>query len=262
MSKKERKTEKKQERGSNWLCTFNDLMTLLMVFFVLIFSMSTIDTKKSQGLIGSMQSGLGALEAGRRVDVSVMDSQPSVRKLENDMGNITEVYSDILEDLEEVEDAFPENQEDQKVRNYLPNRYVESLEATPGINTTFTGNGIHIALEDHVLFNSGKADINDRGLPILDKIIEGVKTSPYNIRIEGHSDNTPIHTIRYPSNWELSMDRAIQVLKYFLKSGDILPSRLSAVGYGDIKPLVKNDSAENKRKNRRVEIVLVNKEKR
>jgi chemotaxis protein MotB len=266
------KKEKKQpeEGGSaNWLCTFNDLMTLLMVFFVLIFTMGSLDLDKSSGMIDSLQSGLGVLEGGQRVDVSVVDPTLSTAQMENDMGNLREVYTEILQDLSEQEgqtggpgeedtEAGVENNE--VIRNYMPNSQLKNIKLMPGISTTYTAQGIYITLDDRLLFESGEAKINLLGYPILDRVANATKKSLYSVRIEGHTDDRPIHTTRYPSNWELSMDRSVRVLKYFIDKG-IPPSKLSAVGYGDVKPLCHNNTPENRAKNRRVEIVLVNKRK-
>ena len=92
---------------------------------------------------------------------------------------------------------------------------------------------------------------------VLGSLAGVIRDMPYPIRVEGHTDNVPIHTRRYPSNWELSTARAVNVVKYFADAGQIDPQRLSAVGYGESKPLVANDSAQNRAKNRRVEIVVV-----
>lgn len=265
------KTKEKHQQGesgdSTWLCTFNDLMTLLMVFFVLIFSMGSIDLDKSSGMINSLQSGLGVLEGGQRVDVTVVDPKLSTEEMENGTGNLREVYTEILRDLSEPEGQYDSDMESEVentgeyngvIGNYVPDRYLRNIKLLPGISTTYTSKGIYITLEDKLLFESGKADINPMSYTVLSRIVNATKKFTYHIRIEGHTDDRPIHTTRYPSNWELSMDRAVHVLKYFVKKG-ISPSRLSAAGYGDVKPVCENNTPENREKNRRVEIVLVNK---
>jgi chemotaxis protein MotB len=106
-----------------------------------------------------------------------------------------------------------------------------------------------------VLFNSGSATLNKNALPILDKIARLLFEYPeYNINIKGHTDNVPISTKQFPSNWDLSAIRATTVLKYLIQKG-IKPERLTATGYGDVMPLVPNTSAENRAINRRVEFV-------
>jgi len=134
---------------------------------------------------------------------------------------------------------------------------LEAFAAEPGVNVSYSNQGAHITFEDFLLFNFGKADINLGGLAFLDKMATLIQKIPYPVRVEGHTDNVPIHTARYPSNWELSIARAVSVVKYFAESGKIDPQRLSAAGYGETRPLVPNDSPANRTRNRRVEIVLV-----
>ena len=134
---------------------------------------------------------------------------------------------------------------------------LEAIGENVGIQATYTKYGAHLSFEDGVLFDFGQADISSSGYGVLDRIVNVIRKMPYPIRIEGHTDNIPIHTKRFPSNWELSTARAVNVLKYFINAGQIDPRRLSAVGYGDSKPLVANESPRQRAKNRRVEIVLI-----
>ena len=130
------------------------------------------------------------------------------------------------------------------------------LIAEPGINVKYEDKGARISFEDALLFDFGKADINSSGLALLDKMASIIKKKSYVVRVEGHTDNVPIHTNRFPSNWDLSTARAVNVVKYFVEVGKINPKRLSAVGYGESRPMVTNDSPANRARNRRVEIVL------
>ena len=107
-----------------------------------------------------------------------------------------------------------------------------------------------------VMFDSGSAQIRPEFTPILEKIAEELMKIPNDIRIEGHTDNRPIHTPMFPSNWELSAARATSVLRFLVKKG-IDPSRLSAVGYGEFRPVASNDTPEGRAKNRRVEILIL-----
>ena len=148
------------------------------------------------------------------------------------------------EPVDEQEEAIPIDQA------------LMAFTAEPGINVRYSNQGTHITFEDFLLFSFGKADINPGGLAFLEKMAALIQKIPYPVRVEGHTDNVPIHTVRYPSNWELSIARAVSVVKYFAESGRINPQRLSAVGDGQTRPLVPNDSPANRTRNRRVEIVL------
>jgi chemotaxis protein MotB len=228
-----------------WLTTFNDLITLLMVFFVLLFTMGSVDTKKLQEFQYALQSGLGILAAGSKVSIAVKDSQPDPDKAQ-------------LLSQAQVE-AEPE---DQKVPTDALDEALKALTEEPGINVRYSNQGAHITFEDFLLFDFGKADINPGGLVFLNKMATLIQKIPYPVRVEGHTDNVPIHTARFPSNWELSIARAVSVVKYFAAAGKINPQRISAVGYGETRPLVPNNSPANSSKNRRVEIVIATESER
>jgi chemotaxis protein MotB len=231
------------QNSSSWLTTFNDLVTLLMVFFVLLFTMSTIDSKKMSDFQYALQSGLGILEAGQRVGIKVKQEQP-VR----DMSHIKTQAEGRLK---------PEQK--QSMRKIIE-KALGSLDDQKGIRVFYTEQGARLRFEDAILFDFGRADINPAGFSFLDRISSVIHQIQGPVRIEGHTDDVPIHTKRFPSNWELSTARAVNVVKYFVESCNIKPQRLSAVGYGQSKPLFSNDSAEHRAKNRRVEIVLVREE--
>ena len=119
--------------------------------------------------------------------------------------------------------------------------------------------GLLIRFKDQVLFDSGKAVIRKDGEPIVQSIGEILKQNDRAIRVEGHTDNVPMHSLLYPSNWELSTARAVNVVKYFIEKVGIAPKRLSAAGYSEYHPIADNDTAENRQKNRRVDVVILRK---
>ncbi len=225
--------------GPGWLTTFNDLITLLMVFFVLLFTMGSVDTQMLQKFQYALQSGLGIRGAGSKVSIAVKDSQRNPDEAQ------------LL-----IQAAVEAEPEDQKVPTDTIDEALKALTEEPGINVRYSNQGAHITFEDFLLFDFGKADINPGGLAFLNKMATLIQKIPYPVRVEGHTDNVPIHTARFPSNWELSIARAVSVVKYFAAAGKINPQRLSAVGYGETRPLVPNNSLANSSINRRVEIVL------
>jgi chemotaxis protein MotB len=225
---------------AGWLTTFNDLVTLLMVFFVLLFTMSTIDTQKMGEFQYALQSGLGILKAGRKASISVSQSQPI-----DDMSHIR-TQAEGGDTKEAIEPSLK-----------LASAVRKLTEAELGIQVTRNDEGTRLAFEDQVLFDFGKDAINPEGFPFLDKIARALADVPYPLRVEGHTDNVPIRTKRFPSNWELSIARAVNVAKYFAQVSKLDPRRLSAVGYGESRPLAQNDTPSNRAKNRRVEILLL-----
>jgi len=178
----------------------------------------------------SLQSGLGIFEAGNKTSIGLVQPLTSY-----DIK--TETFS------KQLENSF------------------EDLNSNSDIAVTYTDEGIIITLEGEILFNSGSDHITPDGFFVLDKISSEVLNKISNpIRIEGHTDTDPIHNVKFRSNWELSISRSVNVLKYLLENGKILPKRMSAAGYGEAKPLFPNDCAEHKRKNRRVEVVIISNE--
>lgn len=225
--------------SAGWLTTFNDLVTLLMVFFVLIFTMGSMDNSMMGKFKYALQSGLGVLGEGSKVSIAVQQSRTPILQ----QGQSTQIKTEMP----------PENE---VVETESIGAVLDEFAAHPGINVRYSKEGVHISFADGLFFNFGKADINRSGLAFLEKMAESIYKFPYAVRVEGHTDNVPIHTNRFPSNWELSIARAVSVVKYFVDVGNINPQRLSAVGYGESRPLVPNSSAANLAKNRRVEIVL------
>jgi len=230
-----------QDNGisAGWLTTFNDLVTLLMVFFVLLFTMGSMDKNLMKEFQYSLQSGLGVLGAGSKASIAVQQPRPPLSQ----QGQLTQALNQTAAKGEIV------------ATNSIDEAMAE-FAALPGINVSYSPDGVHIAFENGLFFDFGKADINSSGFAFLDKMTVLIRKTPYAVRVEGHTDNVPIHTPRYPSNWELSTARAVSVVKYFVDVGKINPQRFSAVGYGASRPLAPNDAAAGRAKNRRVEIVL------
>jgi chemotaxis protein MotB len=239
-----------EKGGAGWLTTFNDLVTLLMVFFVLVFSTSSIpDTKKLKDFKVSLQSGLGVLLEGKRVEVGIVESK-RINKVEYLMSS-----GDTSSN--EAEEKTPGEQAAKMSTLESLEISIQALDSESGIRAKFTRKHVRITLEDNLLFPFGNADIHPQAIQILDKIIGVIRKVAYPVSVEGHTDNVPIHTAKFPSNWELSIARAVNVVKYFITVGNIDPQRLSAVGYGESKPLFSNTTPENRAMNRRVEIRLM-----
>jgi chemotaxis protein MotB len=200
MRKRVKNSEFEQPSTTGWLTTFNDLITLLMVFFVLLFSMSTIDTKKMKNFQYALQSGLGVLKEGNMVSIGIKEQRPI-----DDMAHVM---------------TQPEGEsymgKSRKMARMIENM-INAIDADSGIRVTYSKEGANFTFEDAVLFDSGRAKINSGAFQFLDKIAGVVKTLPYPIRVEGHTDDVPIKTMYFPSNWELSISRAVNVVKYLIE---------------------------------------------
>ncbi|MDA8138531.1 MAG: OmpA family protein [Desulfobacteraceae bacterium] len=211
-----------------WMTTFNDLMTNLLVFFVLLFSMGSLDGSRFSHFQKGLQSAMGVLNEGRNSAEGVISDKPS---------NATKP----------AEESKPEA---------APREDFQTLAQAQGLEAVYTAKGLHLTLNDELLFSSGSAKLTPQGFSMLDKIAAVIKPLNRAIRVEGHTDDRPIATERYPSNWELSTARAISVVNYFISRGGIAPYTLSAVGYGSVKPRMPNDTDQHRAMNRRVEIIL------
>ncbi|KJS30369.1 MAG: hypothetical protein VR64_16905 [Desulfatitalea sp. BRH_c12] len=208
---------------NNWLTTFNDMMTLLLVFFVMLFSIGSLDEDSFKQFQKGLQGAMGIAETGGYASEGVISVQQSLVVEENSTDNI---------------------------------QVFERLAADHILEAEYSCGGIRIKLNNELLFQSGSAHLTEEGLRILGKISALINPMHRYIRVEGHTDDRPIATVRYPSNWELSTDRAVSVITYFIDQGDIAPALLSAAGYGSSKPRALNDSEAHRAANRRVEIIL------
>lgn len=239
-----------ENNSAGWLTTFNDLMTLLMVFFVLLFTMSSLDVKKLQGVRNSLQSGLGLLQEGRKVPVLTHG------KKESKAGEAKSQEAEKRNDEERVQHGEMTEGEKKKRVQQIRSRLATS-EGETGVDVECRPKGLVVRVKNRVLFDTGRAQINEEAFPILSKIAAALSLGYEPIRVEGHTDIRPIDTWEYPSNWELSVARAVNVVKYLIDVGKIAPERLSAVGYGASRPAVPNDTPEHMSRNRRVEIFIV-----
>jgi chemotaxis protein MotB len=125
------------------------------------------------------------------------------------------------------------------------------------ISTEINERGLVIHVVESSLFDPGQATLKPEAIAVLDRIAQEVKSIPNQVRVEGHTDDRPIATLRFPSNWELSSARATAVVRYFVTKYQFAPERLSALGFGEYRPLAPNNSEPNRAKNRRVDIVVL-----
>lgn len=239
MAKKKKSSDSGGLKGDEWLGTYSDCVTLLLTFFVLLYSMSSLDASKAKAI-----SEAFTVMTGQSAD-SILEydeyqgSQPVIggeSKIDNDIEANAE---DSLSMYQTVEEFKKENELD------------DDLEVTQDER------GVVLHLTDNVLFESGQATLIPGSSAILDKIYELISTMPNSIVIEGHTDDVPISNSKYSDNWDLSTQRATNVLRYFLSKGNEDPSRFSASGYGEFRPNVENTSDENRSQNRRVNILIV-----
>lgn len=250
MMRRRNKSNNKSSGLPGWYATYSDMVTLLLTFFVLLFSFSTIDAAKWKAVVTSVQGALGMLDGGTSlIEVPLSNSlDEGVSEGERDKLNEVEKIDEFLkyqEETKKLEDVQG------KLKDYLASKGLDSV-----VFTSIEERGLVLRFTDSVLFEKGRAELLKGSNEILKGVAEIIKQLDNPLRIEGHTDNLAIHTVKFPSNWELSTTRATTVLQYFIKM-NIDPKRLSAVGYGEFHPIAENDSEENRRKNRRVDIVII-----
>jgi chemotaxis protein MotB len=225
-----RKKKVKHENVERWMVSYADFVTLLFCFFTAMYAISNVDTNK-----------LGKFVESMRVAFHVSGSR----------GNAFSV-------IEGVQIFIPTNVE-------LESSMKEALgtllsESRGDINVKRDNRGVVVSIADKFFFESGSASLKGASAEILDKIAAILLQYTNMIQIEGHTDNIPIKNMEFPSNWELSASRAINVAKYFMSSHNIQPERISTIGYSEYKPVAPNDTTQGRAKNRRVEIVMLTEE--
>lgn len=215
-----------------WVVTFGDMMSLLLTFFVLLLSFSTMEAQKFKVIAGFMREAFGVRSEQTYSGVP--------------MG--TTILS-----TETRETAEPKDELDlvQKIRVEM-----EKAKITRKGSVEVTERGVAVRLDGELLFDSGRAELKSEGTGILDGIAGLAALRSEQFEVEGHTDDVPIKTSRYPSNWELATARAGAAARYLIDKG-IPPTRIRAVGYADTRPIVANDSPENRAQNRRVEFLFV-----
>jgi len=236
----EEKSNPKRERTSEgeaggtpaWICTYTDLITLMLAFFVILISFSTFEKGRIVKLVDAFRGAIKILPGGFKTDPG----------------------DQVLEPGKEIHMTFRSGG---KIVTKMEG-IVQEQGIKRGVEFKTTDRGLEINLADYSMFGlqSGSADILPAMKPFLDELAEIIRQSSYLVRIDGHTDNVPVKTQRFASNWELSTARAVTILRYFIEEGGISPLRVSAVGFGEYRPFALNDTEEQRAKNRRVMIYL------
>lgn len=230
--------------GSEWIATFSDTMTLLLTFFILLYSFSTVDANKLKQISSALQSVLTGQSGNSIFDYNMKYGEVPI------VGELTETTQVPLDKGSGEPNMY------ETVKEFIDKNKLENI-----VQITEDSRGIIIQLRDNILFESGKADLKENSKSILEKISSLILSFQNEIIIEGHTDNIPISNYKFASNWELSSGRAISVLKYFVDVKKVNPYRVSAHGYGEYRPAMPNDTPEHRAANRRVNILIVTKEK-
>ena len=273
-----RRREEEPPKGSPaWMNTFSDLMNLLLCFFVLLFSMSSIDEAKYNELVASLNNTFSIFDAGATAigdGILISNGVSQLNELDKYI-NSTGKTADSKVDGEKVEEnekspeiteqEMQETLEAQKLKENemlaeMVQETVNENNMTTQIEVSFNSQYVQLTMKGALLFDSGSADIKEESKVVLDKA--GVILEQYGvgstIEIEGHTDNVPISSHRFASNEELSSARALSVFYYLTDNTSLNPVRLKHAGMGERVPIADNSTPEGRSKNRRVEIRIYN----
>ena len=207
-----------EEKDSSWLISFVDILSLLITLFVLLLSFSHLTRH----------------DTTPRITVANAHHSPAVKSVATSKETESPPSPAVPEAAPQL--PIPEN--------------IRSM-----IDVVATGTEVNLVIKDDILFAEGSAELTPLGHSVLDGIAQTLKQNDYPVSVEGHTDNVPIHTAQFPSNWELSSFRATNVARYFIQSG-IATERLRAIGYADTRPVADNDSEAGRALNRRVSLVV------
>lgn len=236
----------------SWLVPYADLLTLLLALFIVLFAISKVDQQKFDELAnvmrGEFASGKGIMESGTTI---APEEQPLVgeeqdEKTEEDQQKETdeEKKRAEIEQLSQVQEKI--------------NGYIRENELTEALETKLTEEGLLISIMNDVSFDSGSAEVSGNGQKIAKEVSNFLYTNPpHEITVSGHTDNQPIRSSEFKSNWELSVMRAVNFMRLLLENDDLDAKLFSAKGYGEFEPIAPNDTAKNREKNRRVEVLIL-----
>lgn len=248
MAKKKVTMHHEEEAGEAWLLPYSDLMTLLLAVFIVLFAVSQIDKEKAEAISdqfsGSMMSNSYDLQ--RQEAKTTKDKTRDESDEQNvDSPSDNNGYSDQA-DLESLKKEIDKKLEEEDYLN--------------DVETYIDKRGLVISLHNAILFDPGKAIIKEEFEDSMLEIANIITATKNYIRIEGHTDNVPMSSEIYPSNWELSSARAISVVRLFVDKAGASPDVFIAVGFGEYKPVADNKTEEGRARNRRIDIIILNEE--
>lgn len=241
---------KESHIDESWLLPYSDLLTLLVALFIVLFAMSDVDAQRYQELAQVFQSEFASAGNG----IVDYDQIPVEIPIES---NEEENESEDEEEIENQRDTALELFQLQDLQEEI-DHYIEENNLVEELGTALTGEGLLISIENEITFESASAVVNSEGEDIAHEIAELLHTDPpRQIVISGHADDRPMNNEEFESNWELSVQRAVNFMSIILENDELDPARYSAKGYGEHQPILPNTSEENRALNRRVEVLVL-----
>lgn len=243
-----RRREEEHENHERWLVSYADFITLLFAFFVVMYAISSVNEGKYKVLSNALQNAFtNTTAAPGGQPLTVMPGAPPLQPKPT-------LKADKLPEQAKAEKKAVERQKMKNVADDIMNA-LQPLVAQGKVRLLETSRGVTIEINDSILFPAGQARLQPASTVAMAAIAEVLASTDFPITIEGHTDNIPISTPQFPSNWELSAMRATTVLRLFNDNG-VGAERLTAIGYGDTRPVETNTTPEGRARNRRVSILI------
>lgn len=236
MARKSKDDEKQSSGSPAWMTTYADMVTLLLAFFVFLYSLSTIDVERFQTIISAFQDSLGILPGGR--------------------GHVEEPHIDIGSPEVGVTDLKEEEAELQNIADSVQ-EFIQERELQGRVQLKIDERGLVIHLLEGGFFDPGRAQLKEDAIILLNDLVEKLYNVEQQIRVEGHTDDVPTNPAVHPTNWELSAARATTVVRFLIEQHGFSPYQLSAGFYSEYRPIAPNTTPENKALNRRVDLVIL-----
>lgn len=262
MSKKKHKHAHHEEHvDESWLIPYADLLTLLLALFIVLFAMSSVDAKKfeemAQAFNSALNGGSGILDNTSVMETGPVDGKKQNKDEDKSTSAATQTQSQAAKEREAQKKK--EQQELENLKKKVDN-YIKANGLSTQLNTKLNQSQLMITISDNALFASGSATVKTDSRKLAYAIGNMlVAYNDYDIVVSGHTDNQPISTSEFKSNWDLSSTRAIRFMDILLSNKSLDPRHFSAIGYGEYRPLEENNTAANRAKNRRVEVSIIRK---
>jgi len=256
MSKKYKKDDHDEHMDESWLIPYADLMTLLLALFIVLYATSSVDSKKfkemSEAFNIAFNTGVGVLDSSKGIE--------SNRQLDGSEKSKRRASEEARKQEQAREAMMQKEQEDlEKLKKQL-DQYISSNGLTTQLETRLNQSQLMVTISDRALFDSGSAVVKTDSQALATAIANMLAKYPgYEIVVSGHTDNQPISTSEFKSNWDLSSTRAIRFMDILLSNNALDPRLFSAIGYGEYRPVDTNNTNVGRSKNRRVEVALIRK---
>lgn len=241
--KKKHEAHHEEHIDETWLIPYADLLTLLLALFIVLFASAEVDQKKFDHMAYAMNMAFSGSPSVFDKNTAMVDQSqagnPQMSSEENRQQQQLQETIQLLEAKKAVD------------------RYIQDNKLSGDLSTIMTEDGLMIRIKDSALFNSGSADLLPESRRLTEQVAKMLLVVPQKVVISGHTDNVPINTREFPSNWELSSKRAINFMKQLMVQENLRPERFSAIGHSEYKPVGPNETEEGRQQNRRVDVLIM-----